>query len=175
MKNYCIESKFVHRGLKCVVVMQRMGHRCGYVGVPKEHRLFGKNYTDYLKIKKADISDKEVSGILPLMFAIMDDDERIRIEAYFQVHGGITFSGGRGEYPIQVHLWWFGFDCAHYEDMNDYESAKKLFSSDLDAVRQLEELEQIARDCGMVGEIRSFKYAKDQCKKLAEQLADFKE
>ena len=35
-----------------------MGYRCGYVGLPKEHCLYGKTYDDYLDIKKSDIEEK---------------------------------------------------------------------------------------------------------------------
>ncbi len=31
MDKYVIESEFEHLGMKCVVVMQELGHRCGYV------------------------------------------------------------------------------------------------------------------------------------------------
>ena len=33
-------------GLRAVVIAAQMGHRCGYVGVPKDHPLFGKDYDD---------------------------------------------------------------------------------------------------------------------------------
>jgi hypothetical protein len=33
-------------GLRAVVIAAQMGHRCGYVGVPKDHPLFGKDYGD---------------------------------------------------------------------------------------------------------------------------------
>lgn len=31
--NYKVESVFEYVGLKCVVIMTNMGHRCGYVGI----------------------------------------------------------------------------------------------------------------------------------------------
>lgn len=80
---YIIERVFEHTGYTCVVTFGNMGHRCGYVGIPSNHPLFGKDYNDYLEIKKSDIGDREVSGILPLLGACLDEDERIRIEAYF--------------------------------------------------------------------------------------------
>ena len=40
MKGYVIEKEFEHKGLKCVVLLLAIGHRCGYVGVPKEHPLY---------------------------------------------------------------------------------------------------------------------------------------
>lgn len=33
-------------GLRAVVIATSMGHRCGYVGVSKDHPLFGKDYND---------------------------------------------------------------------------------------------------------------------------------
>ncbi len=77
MKGYVVESIFDHNGLKCVVVMQSVAHRCGYVGIPKEHCLYGKGYGDYLDIKKKDIGDREISGIFQLWIAALDEDEHI--------------------------------------------------------------------------------------------------
>lgn len=110
---YVVEREFQHTGYKCAVIFGSIGHRCGYVGIPKNHPLYGKDYSDYLEIKKADVGDREVSGIFPLLGAFLDEDERIRIEAYFQCHGGITYAGGgeHSSYPIESDLWWFGFDC----------------------------------------------------------------
>ena len=50
-----VEKDFEHNGHRCVVIFTDMGHRCGYVGVPKWHPLYGKGYDDYLDIKKEDI------------------------------------------------------------------------------------------------------------------------
>ena len=49
--NYVVEKVFEHSGFLCVVAMMDMGHRCGYVGVPKPHKYYGKNYrriADYI-------------------------------------------------------------------------------------------------------------------------------
>lgn len=45
---YAIESVFEYRGFKCVVALMSLGHRCGYVGIPKDHELYGKNYNNIL-------------------------------------------------------------------------------------------------------------------------------
>ena len=74
-KKYIVEKEFNHNGLKCVVTFSNMGHRCGYVGVPKWHPLYGKDYMDYLDINKEDIEGKEVSGVFPLLGALIDEDE----------------------------------------------------------------------------------------------------
>lgn len=61
-KRYIVEREFEHAGYKCVVIFGSIGHRCGYVGIPKNHPLYGKDYSGYLEIKKADVGDREVSG-----------------------------------------------------------------------------------------------------------------
>ena len=35
------------------------------------------------------------------------------------VHGGLTYSGCDGEYPVESELWWFGFDTAHCGDSQE--------------------------------------------------------
>lgn len=85
-------------GLDCLIVRNRMGAWCGYVGVPPEHPLYGRRCND--------------------VHDAMDLD----------VHGGLTFAApcAEGEDPGAVchmaapgrpeHVWWLGFDCAHAWD-----------------------------------------------------------
>lgn len=40
------EKRFEYKGFPCVVVMQALGFRTGYVGIPKGHKLYGVNYGD---------------------------------------------------------------------------------------------------------------------------------
>lgn len=54
---YIVEREFEHSGYKRVVTFGVGGYRCGYVGIPKNHSLYGKDYSDYLEIKKADVGD----------------------------------------------------------------------------------------------------------------------
>ena len=35
IKNYVIEEDFEYKGFQCCVILQRLGHRCGYVNVGK--------------------------------------------------------------------------------------------------------------------------------------------
>ena len=46
MKNYSVEKDFVVDGFRCVVVGIYMGHRCGYIAIPKGHKLYGKDYDE---------------------------------------------------------------------------------------------------------------------------------
>ncbi len=45
VKPYKVEREWEHSGLKCAVVQAREGqNRCGYVRIPPEHPLHGKDY-----------------------------------------------------------------------------------------------------------------------------------
>ena len=169
---YIVEREFEHAGYKCVVTFGDIGHRCGYVGVPRIHPLYGKGYDDYLEIKKSDIGDRKISGIIPLFLACLDEDERVRIEAYFTCHGGITYSGGgeNSTYPIESNLWWFGFDCAHYGDGKDLDLAIEVFPEFAQQIARTKEIEDMFPTYELA---RSTEYVSENCKELADQLAQF--
>ena len=177
MKNdrYIVEQEFEYAGYKCVVTFNVMGHRCGYVGIPKNHPLYGKEYSDYLEIKKADVGDRKISGIFPLLSACLDEDERIRIDAYFSCHGGITFADGgeNSNYPIESDLWGFGFDCAHCDDAKDLRLAYERFPNYRKSLFIQKETESKFHIDGLI--IRTEEYVAKECKKLAEQLKEFEE
>lgn len=103
------------------------GHWCGYVGVEAPHPCYGKYY-----------------GTLEC-----------------RVHGGLTYSG---KFPTREYfkgpwenLWWFGFDCHHYQDMapGDAVVVKGAFSFPCQKYRD--------RD-----------YVRDQVEQLASQLSESK-
>lgn len=54
MKNdrYIVEREFEHAGYKCVVTFNVMGHRCGYVGIPKIILYMVKSIQTILKLRK---------------------------------------------------------------------------------------------------------------------------
>lgn len=95
-------------GYPCLLVRNRMGALCGYVGVPAGHRFHGVGYDD------VRIGDSEVY------------DEH----SYPPAHCGLTFSDkcheGVPEAEGICHVpglgepddpWWLGFDCAHGGDV----------------------------------------------------------
>ena len=40
------EDEFIYQGLQCKVVLTEIGHRCGYVKLPKDHFAFKMSYDD---------------------------------------------------------------------------------------------------------------------------------
>ena len=85
-----VESDFTHQDLRCVVLGLNHGHRCGYVGVPKDHPLYGADMTN------SRATELRVHG--GVTYAASSKDHPV------PGHGG---------------LWWFGFDCMHGGDRND--------------------------------------------------------
>lgn len=114
-------------GLRAVVVIclrenGTKSHRCGYVEVPKGNPLHGVKYNQpHASLKKFARGDFEIGkrgAILALtagVHAEEGDVVRCSPDVAFNVHGGLTYSGGVG-YPAPGDGWWFGFDCAHCDD-----------------------------------------------------------
>ena len=46
MKGYKIEDKFQYKGFDCLIVGIGLGHRCGYVALPKDHKYSGLGMGD---------------------------------------------------------------------------------------------------------------------------------
>ena len=166
---YKVESDFTYKGYRCVVIFTDMGHRCGYVGIKPGHPLYKKDYTDYLDIPKSELDGEEIGnrGIMPIFFTALDDDDRVRMDVYFNVHGGLTYSGdNNGTYPVESNLWWLGFDCGHYNDGKDLELMEKYWGDDPLIKRRLE----IERKYNIDAPIRSKEYVEDECKSLVDQI-----
>jgi hypothetical protein len=82
--------------LGCFIRHPRNGHLNGYVAVTPGHPWYGKSYDE--------------------------------VEDSLDVHGGITFAGSLTEpdrskpffadvlIDVDERLWWFGFDCHHWND-----------------------------------------------------------
>ena len=142
MKRFIVEKDFTHCGLRCVVVLQNLGHRCGYVGVPKEHDLYCQFY---------------------------DDEE---VECLSVHGGITYANGGEDStYPVESDLWWFGFDCAHYMDACDFDAALAAFD-DPESQRYLLSYKSIHEKHPDGSVVRTLEYCVEQCKHLAEQLKE---
>jgi len=157
-------------GLRAVVliVLRDDGtrrHRCGYVGLPVGHPLHGVEYGDQADCLTRDLVDAAKIGKKSPILAFTagcgsDADGLVRRspDVAFDVHGGLTYSGGSNDYPaINDGLWWFGFDCAHCDDGEiDYDDRFGFPPRG--------------------GVIRSLEYVTEECESLAEQIVTvFKE
>lgn len=135
--NYYVRRVFkTKHNHHAVIIVNALGYRCGYVGINRNNSLYGKHYTD--------------------------------IDDMIWAHGEITFSGPDG-YPIDLiysDYWWFGFDCAHYDDLPD-----------LDYIDDnLKEIYKIMY-CNIKGYSRATmktdRYCMRECYQLSHQLSDY--
>ena len=130
-------------GLACLIVRNRMGGLCGYVGVSEGHPLFDVDYSS------------------------LDD---YSAGSPHDVHGGLTFAGRCQTGPEEKTIcrvapddglvWWFGFDCGHSGDLLPGLAAALTPSMQ----RSLNEIRQ--------GDVyRDLAYVKAECATLARNLA----
>ncbi len=159
--SYKVEKDWEHKGLRCVVLTLDVRHRCGYVGVTESHVLFGRDYRDKIpesllrateKIKEEPVGKR---GIIDVLCAAATDPADFKIGLLFDVHGSITYSG-KGNYPVESQLWWFGFDCVHYGDACDESIMSDKYASRPHFVHE--------------GVVRTLDYCITECESLADQL-----
>jgi hypothetical protein len=141
------------------------GHRCGYVGLPAGHPLHGVKYNESVPGLDKSALDGPVGkrGIIPLLLA---DTDNPALDVLIDVHGGLTYAGeGSKGYPAASRgLWWFGFDCGHY---NDLPSPEWLAAAPPSMQRLHREMSSV--DPTRVH--RSLDYCVRECESLAQQLA----
>lgn len=118
-----VERAWTHAGLDCIVVLQSLGHRCGYVRVPNGHPWHGKAYNDLVPgpidlDAERSMDDVDILALFAAGISDNLDAFAATVSGRVAVHGGVTFGddwrpkgGPRG--------WWFGFDCAHAGDTPD--------------------------------------------------------
>lgn len=155
-------------GLRAVILMTKMGHRCGYVGVGKSHPLYGADYSIPHPALAPLPETEPVGKRSPITLFGMAFNRGLQSpspEMAFDVHGGITYTKGGGDYPaLSVRpTWWFGFDASHY---NDAPAPGSEFDEIMNDVRL--RLGHPLSDPSRVH--RTKEYMLDECDRLAEQL-----
>lgn len=146
-------------GFRAVIIMGSLGHHCGYVAVPKEHPLFGKDYgadCECLTFPADEPAGKR--GV----FQLLCNNGEARPEVVFDVHGSLTYSGGNEKYPVPASdVWWFGYDCGHCYDApsDEYLEQQRAKYPDLAS--------EYSRSGGI---FRDVDYNVAECESLAKQL-----
>jgi hypothetical protein len=160
--SYEIEKDWITKaGLRAVCAIMLLGsrkwHRNGYVEVPEGHRLHGVDYgTPMLDIPKEALDSAPVGNKSPILLftagvgALDGETLRRSPDVVFDVHGGLTYSGGGDKYPVESKGWWFGFDCGHCDDAEIEPDPE--YSSYRDGV------------------VRTQEYVEQECERLAEQI-----
>ena len=158
---YDVEKTWVTKsGFTAVCIAIKEMHRCGYVGVPQEHPLHGIKYNQSTELLKShwenimnggeDTENKRGAIITLLASCNPDGPENWSPDRILNVHGGLTYSGGK-DYPIEnkENLWWFGFDCGHCDD-GCFDGKMKQFTN---------------------APVRTMEYVMSECESLATQIS----
>ncbi len=134
---------FSSHGLNCLLLRNpTMFNWCGYVGVKKDH----PNVTRL-------VLRKNVLFRIERSYWDDEDDD-------LDVHGGITFR----EECEEDGLFWFGFDCAHYQD---FVPCTLYYTKTIPGYPSLSfEMNDV---------YRTVNFVRDQTEQLAKQLSEKKE
>lgn len=134
---------FTHAGMSCLALRHsENGHWCGYVGVPREHPLYGKVWTE-----TPEISD---------------------LDAHMGVNYSAACDGAICHVPapgMPDDVWWLGCDFGHSFDLSPAIAARER-AWDLHQLRKSRELPEFMREV-----YRPLPYVRHVIERLAEQLA----
>lgn len=147
-------------GLRAVVLFIHNSHHCGYVAITKDHPLYGVTYnTPHPALRREALENEPIGkrGILPVFCSALREEDTVRPDVFFNVHGSITYSDdGEDGYPAKgAGLWWFGYDCSHAGDLRLKD--RELGYADPDSV------------------FRDADYCISECESLAAQLEAVRE
>ncbi len=142
-----IEGGGHYKGYEYLITFTSLGHRCGYVALPKDHLLANEDL-DLVNDPAPEPYDE------------------------LEVHGGITLHD-KGTHILKRlfpdreqhcnHIW-IGFDAAHNSDGRDFEYYEKYFGKDrADVLRHNSYDFELAT-------IKTYDYMEGQCKHLIDQL-----
>ena len=134
--------------LDCLAVRNHMGAWCGYVGVPRSHPFYGKDYND--------VAHLGAHGGLTFSDRCQEQENDSRGE-FVVCH---VPEPGRTD-----DVWWFGFDCCHY---TDYAPGMIATIANLKGTRDLATARASHEKLGEV--YRTLEYVKIECTNLAKQL-----
>lgn len=87
------------------------------------------------------------------------------------VHGGLTYSSS--ELVGHKKGWWIGFDCNHFYDGYDWESAKELFKDSPEALERIkfhEEYDDTSIFGGFRNSFVSLSDCVSECQNMVDQL-----
>lgn len=154
-----------YKGFRYIILVMDIGHRCGYVRIPKGHKIYGMDYSSQTPIKMKDMPKNEPvgkRGVIPMVIQAMGGKKNISLDCLFDVHGGITFANKLQKY----RGWWIGFDCAHLGDAKDTSIMSKKYKKFYKKYPKL---------CSFSDNetIRTTEYVETECKSLIDQVIKY--
>jgi hypothetical protein len=149
-----VEGGGVYKDHEYLIVLNKVGYRCGYVAIPPEHPF-------------SNTPEEERSFMGGRKYKHYDYDS-LDIDA----HGGLTFMapnhGLKDLLTIPCNDMWIGFDCGHCYDSPDVKAFEKYFGKQARESQQsfFSAIGSESYDCT----IKNYDYAESECHSIIEQL-----
>ncbi|HWY98119.1 MAG TPA: hypothetical protein VNY36_03440 [Bacteroidia bacterium] len=135
-----VEGGGVYKDHEYLIVLNSLGHRCGYVALKPEH--------EYSKPKYYyDDLDIECHGGLTFMSAQHSLKELL---------------------PVVCNDVWIGFDCGHCTDLSDTEAYKKYYGEEV--AKSKEDFFKMDEYRFEHSSMKTFEYVEQECHKIIDQL-----
>lgn len=137
-----IEGGGEYNGYEFIVTFTPMGHRCGYVALPADHKMNKReeHFNGYGDIKcHGGITFAHNTHKIKKLLNIKCTDR------------------------------WIGFDCAHWDDAKDYPALRKHFGEDCGVFQMIKKIPNF--DSHKTGTTKSYNFVVGECKKIIDQLA----
>ena len=94
-------------------------------------------------------------------------------ELDIKCHGGITYASHSLLGKTHASGWWIGFDCAHFGDIPDVQSAIKYFNEgDEEQRKTLNFLYNLDKGQENFGSVKTLDYCIQQCRSIVDQLME---
>ncbi len=171
-----LEKDYYKNGYHCIIVFTVNGVRNGYIGLPKSNKMYGLNYFEKSALLPMKENHKFNGNFLGLFSLALGDDNCLNPSMYFSAHCGFTYSDfidRNGEYHENKDLWYFGFDCGHAGDKQDWQRAYEYGLIDKKALGFYTKLDL---DCYIPNEEhRTLEYVENCLNVLADEFAEFEE
>lgn len=146
-----LEGGGKYKDYEYLVVLNTLGHRCGYVAIPPNHKYANTPLKKYEFLKNGQQ---------------YYDYDSLNIEC----HGGLTFMspdhGLKALLSTPCTDQWIGFDCGHCNDKSDYDAMEKYFGTEY----KENKIKYCSRDDDC--EVRSYSYVEKECHSIIDQLIE---
>lgn len=93
-------------------------------------------------------------------------------EIDIKCHGGITYTDHSLLGKTHTSGWWIGFDCAHFGDIPDVQSAVKYFEGDEKQRNTLNFLYNLDKGQENFGTVKTLDFCIQECKNIVDQLEE---
>ena len=90
-----------------------------------------------------------------------------------ECHGGLTYSNDYLIGQNDENKWWIGFDCSHYGDGYDWETAREYWRDNPKQLEYINQEEEFYKNLDDVHHSpRTLNYVENECRHIVDQLVE---